>query len=250
MDKITYNYKDTNEKYDFIWNNFDNPYLVQLREEFKLEKIVEKCNSDFDKAKEITNWVHNLWKHDGYNEPIKNDPISILREVSEGKRFRCVEYGIVISGCLNALGIHARELALKTEDVETREFGAGHVVLEAYIEDYKKWVFIDGQFNLIPVINGIPLNALEFQRAILDNNRDLDILTYDDINKDEYFKWIKDYLFYLDVRLDNRMESDAVHSLMLVPLGANNPKIFQRTRTLKNYIYTNSAKAFYPTPIV
>lgn len=250
MSKIEYDFKRTDEKYDFKWNTLNDSYLIKLREEFKLGQIVKDCKTSLEKAKKIMNWVHNLWEHDGLNVPVKNDPISILREVHAGKRFRCVEYGIVISGCLNALGILARKLCLKTADVETREYGAGHVVLEAYIEEYNKWIFIDGQFNIIPVINGVPLNVLEFQKALSDKDKDLDIFTFDEINKDEYFEWIKDYLFYFDVRLDNIVGSEAIDSLMLVPLGANSPKVFQKIHQLSNYIYTNSVQAFYPNLLI
>lgn len=243
--RIEYDYKSTDEKYDFRWNTPNDLYLIKLREEFKLDEIVCDCKTSFEKAKKIMNWVHNLWEHDGLKEPIKNDPISILREVQAGKRFRCVEYGIVISGCLNALGILARKLCLKTADVETREYAAGHVVLEAYIEEYDKWIFIDGQFNVIPVINDVPLNVLEFQRALIDKDKALELFTFGEINKEEYFKWIKDYLFYFDVRFDNRLESEAVDSLMLIPIGANTPKVFQKKYQLNNYIYTNSVQAFY-----
>lgn len=250
MSAIEYDYKRTDEKYDFKWNTLNDSYLIKLREEFNLHQIVRDCKTSFEMAVKIMNWVHNLWEHDGLNVPVKNDPISILREVHDGKRFRCVEYGIVISGCLNALGILARKLCLKTADVETRKGGAGHVALEAYIEEYNKWIFIDGQFNVIPVINGEPLNALEFQKALFDNDEDLDVLTFDEINKDEYFEWIKDYLFYFDVRLDNRVGSEAADSLMLVPIGADRPKVFQKIYQLSNYIYTNSVQAFYPNLLV
>lgn len=59
------------------------------------------------------NWVHHQWRHDGGNEPIKNDAISILEEARTGKNFRCVEYGTVVTACLNAVGLNSRVLGLK-----------------------------------------------------------------------------------------------------------------------------------------
>lgn len=54
------------------------------------------------------------------------------------KRFRCVEYSIVAAGALNALGIPARTVGLRTKYVETELWSAGHVVAEAYLKDLGK----------------------------------------------------------------------------------------------------------------
>ncbi len=61
----------------------------------------------------INSWVSNLWQHHGSNQPEKNDPIYILEQVKKGERYRCVEYSIAVSGCLNADGIPSRILAFK-----------------------------------------------------------------------------------------------------------------------------------------
>ena len=54
------------------------------------------------------NWVHKQWDHNGRNQPENIDAISILEEVKEGKNFRCVEYGIVATACLNAVRIKSK----------------------------------------------------------------------------------------------------------------------------------------------
>lgn len=70
------------------------------------------------------------------------------------------------AGCLNSLGIPARSIGLKTKDVETRDYVAGHVATEAYLKDYRKWVFIDGQWGLIPLMGDMPLNAIQLSEVI------------------------------------------------------------------------------------
>jgi hypothetical protein len=249
MCRRDYDFDTLEEKYEYLWSNYDDLYLNTLRDEYKLFELTKDCKADIDKAKVIMNWVHNLWAHDGLNEPSNDDPISILREVREGKRFRCVEYGIVISGCLNALGIPSRKLSLRTEDMETREFGAGHVVLEAYIKELNKWIFIDGQFNIIPMLDDVPLNAIEFQQAFISKTPELKIFTYSDIAKEQYFNWINGYLYYFTTKFDNRVEVSKSKMLMLVPNGAKFPRVFQRKYPLDDYVYTNSVQAFYPCPI-
>lgn len=238
----------TFESYDFTWSRSDEEYLCTLRTRFNLEDLVRNCNTDIEKILNVSNWVHGLFKHDGINEPLKSDPISILEEVEQGKSFRCVEYSIIINGCLNAVGISSRLLSLKTQDCETREYSAGHVVVEAYSKENNKWIMIDGQWDIIPTINAIPLNAVELQKAIAEKNENLRLLSLSGITK-EYVNWIFQYLFYFSCPFDNRVTSDFdFHGqrLMLVPCGALKPTIFQKRIPLKNVTYTNCIYSFYP----
>jgi hypothetical protein len=76
---------------------------------------------------------------------------------------------------LNALGIPSRIVGLKVADAETRKSGAGHCVIEAYVKNLSKWVMVDGQVNAIPTLKGIPLNAIEFQQALAQNEAELTV---------------------------------------------------------------------------
>ncbi|GAA4301128.1 transglutaminase-like domain-containing protein [Nibribacter koreensis] len=224
----------------------DNAYLTRLRTSYQLEKVVAGKKSDFDKVKAVSNWVRQRWEHNGDNEPLKNDPISILEEAATGKKFRCVEYGIVVSGALNALGIPARTLALKMEHADTISYGAGHVVAEAYLKDQKKWVMVDGQFDVIPMLKNTPLNAVELQQALSAGAPDLKVVSFSGTKAADYFSWVAPYLFYFNTRLDNRYDVERVlGSIMLVPKGYKNLTAFQKN-PIQNMVYTHSLKDFYP----
>ena len=60
-----------------------SPYLQVLRSQFKLDDIIAGYHTDYEQALAMMNWVHHLWRHNGDNEPVKSDPISILTEVIE-----------------------------------------------------------------------------------------------------------------------------------------------------------------------
>jgi hypothetical protein len=243
------NEEETRKTVSFLWSSPDDPYLAQMRSEFGLEQVVAGAVDRFDEVKRLSRWTRTKWEHDGWAEPGKNDPISILREAATGKRFRCVEYGIVLAGALNAVGIPARQLNLKTRDVEMRELGAGHVVVEAYLIDLGKWIMIDPQFDAIPTLADSPMNALELGRALERGDANLRIITSSGTDTKGYFAWIRQYLFYFDVYLDNRYPKPATNKgLMLVPIGAPNPTVFQIKYPIKNIIYTHSEKEFYAAP--
>ena len=232
-----------------------NPFLEQLRSQYGLNDLIRNATSDSARALRILKWTHDQWSHNGSNTPSKADALTILTEARGGKQFRCVEYGIVAASALNAVGLPARVLGLKTKDVETTPSGAGHVLLEVYLRDLKKWVLMDGQWDAMPVLNGVPLNAVEFQQAIARNYDALQIRSLSGADKYEYTNWIFPYLYYFDVKLDNRegaglerATQQGKRSLMLVPQGAKEPTVFQKEAPINYAIYTRSLADFYAAP--
>jgi len=85
-----------------------------------------------------------------------NDAISILKEAEEGRQFPCFAFAIVLRDQLNAMGFNARTVYLKSKNARRSKYPPGHVATEVYLNDLKKWVFIDGQFNVLPILDEIP----------------------------------------------------------------------------------------------
>jgi hypothetical protein len=239
-------------------DTIDNIFLRQLRTEYELLKVVEDCKSEIEKVKVLTHWTSIQWKHTSSNRPSKNDALTILKEAKQGKQFRCVEYSYVLCAALNAVGLKSRVLSLKTKDVETRKYGAGHVVVETYLTGLDKWIMADGQFNVIPTLDNLPLNAVEFQKAIskrdkltlVDNNG-----TLKSKSSKKYLGFINEYLYYFDISFDNRIEPvnerlkvKEKAKLMLVPIGAKNPGLFEVSSKIDYCLYSNSLTDFYRKP--
>ncbi|MFD2514627.1 transglutaminase family protein [Pontibacter locisalis] len=256
FDALKFNENQTVAAYTLLYEeNQDNTYLQTLRSQYNLDAVVAGAANDTEKALSMVNWVHKQWKHNGMNEPSQPDALTILAEAKEGQQFRCVEYGIVTTAALNAIGLPARTMGLKMKEVETIEFGAGHVLLEVYLPDLKKWVMLDGQFDVMPVLNNVPLNAVELQKAIADNYDKLEIRSLSGTSKAMYTNWVYPYLYYFDVKFDNREgvafqreTVDGKSSLMLVPVGAKVPEVFQRKYKMDRYKHTNSIIDFYQAP--
>ncbi len=119
---------------------------------------------------------------------------------------------------------------LKMHNVGINLFRAGHVVSEAYIEDLGKWVMLDGQWDVIPVLDGQPLSALELQQALAQEKEGLDVISLSGADSADYFGWIKPYLFYMDTGFDQRVGNEISDRrkgrLMLVPEGSRHPVQF------------------------
>lgn len=260
LKKISYSEDAPNNLYEYYYSDtLGNEYLRELRDKYNLGRLVNGQKSDLEKIKSVLDWTSQQWEHNGSNNPTKQDALTILKEAHEGKQFRCVEYGIVATAALNSIGIRARTLGLKTRDVEKVMRGAGHVVTEVYSKELNKWIFLDPQFNIIPTLNGYPLNGVEFQKEIFDKNANLKLinkqgeLTKEDSEK--YIKWVGKYLFYFDVLFDQKTLNSSkfntingMTKITLVPVGSKEPQIFQRHSKIDYSYYTHSLNDFYRKP--
>ncbi len=253
--KITFD-SFKNSKIKFNYPNQANEYLSNLKQKYPIN-FGSNISSEKDTVLSILNWTNSRWEHSGNNSPKKNDGISILEEAESGGRFPCFAYAIVLRDQLTSLGYKARTVYLKTQDAKTRKGSPGHVATEVYLDDLKKWIFIDGQFNVMPTLNGVPLNAVEFQNAINNNYEQfkLESLGNKVVSKRYYVNFVYDYLFYLDTALDNRYDKkervtiDDKRSLMLVPKGSKNLDFINFWNMKVDYcLYTNSLSDFYEPP--
>ena len=249
------------EDYPFAYaDTTGDAYLRELRQRHGLDSVTASSKTDLERVLAVLHWTHTQWSHDGYNTPTASDALSILEEAAGGASFRCVEYGIVSSEALQAIGIPARTIGLKIAAVETRWLGAGHVAAEAYLRDMGKWVFLDGQFGVVPTLDGVPLNAVEFGEALRTRRDDVALVSAEGPvtgkPRAQYLRFVDAYLYYLDVRFDNRpvasrderVRVGGKSSLMLVPAGAARPTVFQRKSPMDYLAYTSSPPAFYAVP--
>jgi hypothetical protein len=235
---------------DFKYPHINDPVLREMK---KLASIkIAPGATDLEKAQTVLGYAHNLFEHNGANQPSTSDPITILKEAKLGKSFRCVEYSLLGVALLWAYGVPARIIGLKTADVETREYGAGHVVVELWDRDLRKWVMCDVQQGIIPMADDKPLSALEFGQAIsqksLINLIPVDNLRSSYVDVKLYVDWISEYLYFYDTPLETtfaNIDRKKQKIVMLVPRGIKPPKVFQNTFTM-NVVHTNDASNFYP----
>ncbi len=248
--------RSQNARYTIKYQTEKVDYLEELKQKFPLGFIKKKMN-DTEVILAVLNWTNSRWNHNGNNSPSKNDAITILNEAQAGQQFPCFAYAIVLRDQLSALGYKARTVYLKTQDAENRKSPPGHVVTEVYLNDLQKWVFVDGQFNVMPFLNDVPLNAVEFQDAIGNHYNEFELrsLSSKKTTKKNYFNFVYDYLYYFDTALDNRYEKSKKHlidgkrSLMLVPLGGENLSHIDFWNMEVDYcVYTNSISDFYAKP--
>lgn len=256
--RVEYDATMVNKEIYFVYpDTAGDVFLRRLRTENNLLELIKNAKNDTEKALLIMDWTHHQWEHNGSNTPSKPDALTILAEARQGKKFRCVEYGTVLSSALLSVGMKARQVGLQTRDVEKTRLGAGHVLAEVWLADLGKWALIDGQFNLMPTRDGVPLNAVELQNAIVQK-QPFQLVNktgvVDEKTQKRYLGFIPHYLYFINTTFDKRFTPErrllfnGKNNLMLVPKGAQPPTVFQRKSPMNYLYYTNSLQDFYAKP--
>ena len=241
----------------FRWTSLDSSYYKRLLAEANVPELTGKAAPEI--ATELALWVNNLWEHDGSNVPKHSDPLSILREVRKGNRFRCVEYATLFGGMMEAAGYRTRVVWLFTTDVAMRTSGASHVVAEVYMPELCRWFLVDVQWGYIPFgTDNLPLSTVSFREQCLRSEgvtlREVKSSVFampEDRERSQFYQlWILSYLCLYGVQLDQRYEQGLKSREMLLLLGEsqNVPLKFQRGSVPFHWQPVRSLTTFYAPP--
>lgn len=223
------------------------PELKQLRSEFGIDPVVAGTTDELERLVRLTKWTSEQWAHSPTQMASKADPVTILREAKAGGRFICRDYAVVAAGAARAFGFASRVISVLPRDVETRS--EAHSVAEAWLPGRGKWALADGQYGIVPVVDGVPLNAVELQKALAE---DAPLACLGASERCEEWKWfVGRNLFYFKVAQDQRRFGGAASpQLVLVPKGAPSPRKFAggNESVFANALYASIPASFYAPP--
>lgn len=197
----------------------------------------------------IAQFAHSAFDHNGDIQPSCSDPVTILEEAQAGARFRCVEYSHLGAWLMVAYGLKARTINIMTKDVETKEYGAGHVVVEFYAGTQHGWIMADIQAGVVARHSNKLLSALELRDLIdgatIENFDGTKFTEPAGRYRDNYKEWLKPYLYFIDrpQELNFEYSVDPKPHFILVPDGVKPPKYFQQTHRLD--LVVTSPDEFY-----
>ncbi len=211
--------------------------LRTLRETYKLDAIVAGAADDLDRIRRMCRWVHGRTSHQGWDGDLPSDALGLLQVAEKGGQWRCVEYGIVLAGCLNAVGIPARQVGGQARDVETIAVGAGHVFAEAWIADRQRWMFVDAQMDIVGLdSDGTPMNSVEFRNSL---SRPTPPIPYP-----------LGLAFCMNYFVAGFEAADGTRtSIMLGPIGSKMPTKFQRVLSRAPDRFTHRLADMYAPPV-
>jgi hypothetical protein len=128
----------------FTYQSADNPNLVRLRQQFKLDSIAGSGN-EVSKFINVLHWVHNTIAHDGQHESgIKTLNGFEIASVARAKNIgvSCGELATVLNDCYLALGFKSRKIYCMPKDSLKTDYDS-HVINVVYSTEFKKWLWMD-----------------------------------------------------------------------------------------------------------
>ena len=144
--------------------DYHNPRLKRLREEYGLEKVIAGEPNEFRKLLKIRHWVHTRWPIDN-NQKEGGDAFAILEKAKKGAGFHCSHSLTVQHAALVSLGYVVRDLGVDRNH-EDNGRSIHHGVNEVWSNDYAKWVLLDAKYDIHFERDGIPLSALQLHESV------------------------------------------------------------------------------------
>lgn len=158
---------------DFPYENSQHPLLQKLRRDYELDRLTADAKSEFEIITRLARWSSARWSKLGHlNEAYPPwNALEILKTHADGTPVGgfCHQYNIVFLQACQSLGIPARVVSIGP-GVMTDRIRSGHETVEAWSNDYQKWVYVDGNtaWYFTHPDTKIPLSLWELRQAQLD----------------------------------------------------------------------------------
>jgi len=152
-------------EFPFLYESLGHPRLRELRSTEKLDQVVARGRTEFEKIVLLRSWARSQWENqdrEGDVEPYW-DAQHILQAIRGGslKGGMCSEYSVVLMQACLSFGFQARLVS-----VESRG-GAGHSVVEVWSNYFDKCVVMDPLMDVHYERDRVPLDALELHSALV-----------------------------------------------------------------------------------
>lgn len=152
----------------YIWEKFDHPKLLELKEKYKLDEIVSSGKTEFEKQILLMEWVAKALPGGTPKDYSGLSAFEILEDAKHGFKFWCTEYAFTFLQCATALGWYSRKLGIDYDHAQEQK-DRHHGIADIWSNDFNKWYAVDVQHNLHYEKDGAPLNALEIRLEYLKN---------------------------------------------------------------------------------
>lgn len=157
----------------FAYEPFDHPRLKELRLRYKLDELVSGAKDELELLTRLAVWSARQWERGHLQEQYPPwDALEILKSHADGKPVGgfCQQYNVVFLQACASFGIPGRAVSVGVGDHGGGIRGGGHEVVELWSNQFRKWIYIDGNLAWCSVdaASGVPLSLWELrQRQLL-----------------------------------------------------------------------------------
>ncbi len=140
-----YNYSDSRFIPEFTYQSMENPNLMKIRKDFKLDSIAG-TGSETSQILNLLHWVHKTIRHDGSsNNPDLKNAIDLIKTCkTENRGLNCRMMATILNECYLSMGIKSRYITCMPKETD---FDDCHVINMVYSNEFKKWIWIDPTFD-------------------------------------------------------------------------------------------------------
>ncbi len=198
----------------FRYMSPNDPDLVRLREQFKLDSVAG-AGDEISKIKNLLHWVHNAVPHDGSsnNPTVKNTIAMIELCQKEDRGVNCRMMAQMLTEVYLAMGFKARFVTCLPRDYVSD----CHVITAVYSNTLDKWLWVDPTFEAYVMDeNGVMLSIAEVRERL---RTDQPLQLNDNANWNNRTKQTKEYyldtymaknLYYIDCMEWARFDAETV----------------------------------------
>ena len=139
-----YNYSDSRFIPEFIYQSVDNPNLLRIRQNLKLDSIAGNGH-ELSQIFNLLYWLHHLIRHDGNSDnPTSKNAIDLIETCkAENRGVNCRMLAMILNECYLSMGIKSRYITCMPKETQ---FDDCHVINMVYSKDLNKWIWIDPTF--------------------------------------------------------------------------------------------------------
>jgi hypothetical protein len=157
----------------FRYEPFDQPRLKQLRESRGLDEVVGDARTDLEIATRLAAWTARQWEKGHLAESYPPwDALAILQPHADGRPVGgfCQQYNLVLLQACESFGLVGRCVSLGAGD-HGAKFGSGHEVVEIWLNEHRKWAYIDGNeaWYFVDAVTRTPLSLRELRERQLQH---------------------------------------------------------------------------------
>lgn len=249
----------------FSYQSANDPNLVNIRKELKLDSIAGNGN-ELSKIFNLMHWVHNLVRHDGSSSnPTLKNAIDLVKVCKvENRGVNCRMLATILNECYLSIGISSRYITCMPKE---SKFDDCHVINMVFSKDLNKWIWIDPTFDAYVMDEKGTLLGIQEVRERLVNGQPL-VLNADANWNRENLQTKKGYLenymaknlYRLETPLVSEFDTETWKNgkeliyVELLPLDGieQTPQVKQQTNTTTGvkftYYKTNNPLLFWARP--
>jgi hypothetical protein len=161
----------------FSYEPLDHPHLKKLREDYKLDQVVEGTHTELELLLRLAQWACNYWDWPNHIEKSYPpwDALEILKPDRDGTPVGgfCQQFNLVFLQACESFGFSGRAISISQGRMQEKLPGGGHEVVELWCNEWKKWIYVDGAlaWYIVDEKTGTPLSVWELRQRQLQTLR-------------------------------------------------------------------------------